>query len=89
VIYRIRVFTEALAHGPKSTLAQLPIIRDAEQPFGGLALSAEKSETGRFELIAGFPLESFNPAPAATLLPSRAISMDELSVDSRTDEPHR
>lgn len=48
------------AHFPKSILAQIP--KDAVQPFASLAISAEQPETGRFVLIAGFPLGSWNPA---------------------------
>jgi S1-C subfamily serine protease len=49
-----------VAHFPKSILAQLQ--KGSEQPFASLAVSAEKPETGRFILIAGFPLGSWNPA---------------------------
>jgi hypothetical protein len=87
LIYTVEGGGHTWPGGMGQNLRSLNYLRDAEQPFAGLALSVEKSETGRFVLIAGFPLESFNPA--IQLVPSRATSMDELSVDSRTDEPHR
>jgi hypothetical protein len=40
-------------------LRSLNYLRDAEQPFAGLALSAEKSETGRFCVDSGISLGVF------------------------------